>query len=186
LLLNAYVEITPFDLMKYEIDKETGYLQVERPQLGSSLPPTPYGFVPRTYCSGRVAKLSPYAERGDEDPLDICVLTERPISRAEVILRVRVIGVLRTLDDGQADDKIVAVLGNDPLGDEMQDISEVRKTTVDRLQHYFATYKMTSTHSNAVKMTGVHGREQALAIVEAAMTDYEQAFGHKTAPCLTD
>jgi inorganic pyrophosphatase len=175
-LLNAYVEITPFDLMKYEIDKSTGYLKVDRPQLGSSLPPTPYGFVPQTFCAARVAELSPYADRGDEDPLDICVLTERPISRAEVILHARVIGVLRTLDDGRADDKIVAVLSDDALWDRAQDISDVQGTIVNRLQHYFATYKMTGTDPERVKVLGVDGCEQALAIVQAARSDYEQAF----------
>src|SRR4028118_1538678 len=81
-LLQAYIEITPFDSVKYEIDKETGYLRADRPQRTSSLPPAPYGFVPHTYCSRRVAALSPGAEEGDGDPLDICVFSERPISRS--------------------------------------------------------------------------------------------------------
>ena len=85
-LVHAYIEITPFDLMKYEIDKTTGYLRVDRPQRSSSMPPALYGFIPRTYCDARVAKLSINAERGDGDPLDICVLSERPINRAEVIV----------------------------------------------------------------------------------------------------
>ena len=67
-VVNAFVEITPFDSVKYEIDKITGYLTVDRPQLSSSLPPTNYGFIPRTFCSDRVAKLSKEAECGDEDP----------------------------------------------------------------------------------------------------------------------
>ena len=86
LIVHAYIEITPFDLIKYEVDKATGYLRVNRPQRTSSLPPTLYGFIPRTYCAERVKALSPKAEQGDHDPLDICVLSERLISRAEVIL----------------------------------------------------------------------------------------------------
>src|SRR5215813_5295187 len=83
-ILNAYVEITPFDLMKYEVDKVSGYLRVDRPQRSSAQPPTLYGFVPRTYCGARVCKLAPSAKRGDGDPLDICVLSERAITRNEI------------------------------------------------------------------------------------------------------
>ena len=83
LSVNAYIEITPFDLIKYEVDKVSGYVKVDRPQRTSSQPPSLYGFVPRTYCGNKVAALCPGAERGDGDPLDICVLSERPITRAE-------------------------------------------------------------------------------------------------------
>ena len=94
----AYVEITPFDLVKYEIDKVTGYLRVDRPQRTSSQPPTIYGFIPRTYCGRRVHRLSPDAAHGDGDPLDICVITERPLNRAEVILTARVVGGIQASD----------------------------------------------------------------------------------------
>ena len=67
--MHAYIEITPFDLIKYEVDKTTGYLRVDRPQRGSSQPPSLYGFVPRTCCSNRVSDLSPKAIRGDMDPI---------------------------------------------------------------------------------------------------------------------
>src|SRR2546422_9069428 len=91
-VLNAYVEITPFDLMKYEVDKISGYLRVDRPQRSSAQPPTLYGFVPRTYCDERVRRLAPAARRGDGDPLDICVLSERAIAPNEILLRGRGIG----------------------------------------------------------------------------------------------
>jgi len=87
----AYIEITPFDLVKYEVDKRTGYLRVDRPQRTSASPPTLYGFIPRTYCASRVAALSPTSIRGDGDPLDICVVSERPIAKAEVIVRLATI-----------------------------------------------------------------------------------------------
>src|SRR5207237_10020912 len=90
-ILNAYIEITPFDLMKYEVDKVSGYLRVDRPQRSSAQHPTLYGFVPRTYCAERVCRLAPGAKRGDGDPLDICVLSERAIARNEIIVRCRVI-----------------------------------------------------------------------------------------------
>src|SRR5438105_15022506 len=75
-LLQAYIEITPFDSVKYEIDKETGYLRVDRPQRTSSLPPVLYGLVPRTYCGDRVAAMTEGVQRGDGDPMDICVYSE--------------------------------------------------------------------------------------------------------------
>src|SRR5690606_19859012 len=93
-LVSAYIELCPFDLMKYEIDKVTGYLRVDRPQRTSPQPPTLYGFIPRTYCGDRVGKLMPGASYGDGDPLDICVVSERPIARSEVILDAKVVGGL--------------------------------------------------------------------------------------------
>ena len=111
--MNAYIELTPFDVVKYEIDKQTGYLRVDRPQRTSSQPPVLYGFIPRTLCGDRLCKLSPQADRGDGDPLDICVISERPISKSEIVLMAKVVGGLRLIDDGEADDKIIAVLQND-------------------------------------------------------------------------
>lgn len=80
-IVHAYIEITPFDSIKYEIDKITGYLRVDRPQRTSSLPPTLYGLIPRTYCGNKVAALSEYTDVADHDPLDICVISERPIAK---------------------------------------------------------------------------------------------------------
>jgi inorganic pyrophosphatase len=112
---NVIIEIPMnADPIKYEVDKETGYLRVDRPQRTNALPPALYGFVPRTWCGPRVGALAPGATFGDRDPLDICVFSERPILRSEVVLTVRVLGVLRMVDKGEADDKIVAVLANDP------------------------------------------------------------------------
>src|SRR6476469_3368146 len=71
-VVNAFIEITPFDLMKYEVDKSSGYLKVDRPQRSSAQHPALYGFIPRTYCDERVRKLAPTSKRGDGDPLDIC------------------------------------------------------------------------------------------------------------------
>ena len=176
-LVCAYVEITPFDLVKYEVDKASGYLRVDRPQRTSSLPPTLYGFIPRTYCGPRVAALSPGAERGDGDPLDICVVSERPITRAEVIVPARVVGGLLMVDHGEADDKIIAVLENDPLWGDARDVSDLPGALVQRLTHYFSTYKLAPGEPAPVTVQEVYGRDRALAVVEAAMEDYREAFG---------
>jgi inorganic pyrophosphatase len=175
--LHAYVEITPFDTVKYEIDKATGYLRVDRPQRGAALPPTLYGFVPRTYCGPRVAALSGAATEGDGDPLDICVLSERAIARAEVLLAVRVVGGLRTLDRGAADDKIIAVLEHDLVWGGAANMTDLPPHLVDRLRHYFATYKDMPDGGTPVTVLESYGVDHAALVVNAAMDDYAAAFG---------
>ena len=176
-IVHAYIEISPFDLVKYEIDKTTGYIRVDRPQLTSSQPPTLYGFIPRTYCGDRVQALSPKAERGDGDPLDICVVSERPINRAEVILNARVVGALQAIDGGEADDKVVAVLENDPFWQAIEDISDLPDVLVNRLRHYFSTYKMVPGKDSQMTVEAVLDREAAFKLIRAAMADYEEMFG---------
>jgi len=173
----SYIELTPFDYVKYEVDKATGYLLVDRPQSSSSQPPTLYGFVPRTYCGERVGKLNPHASQGDHDPLDICVLTERPINRAEILLHARVIGGLQATDHGEADDKIIAVLDNDQVMKGIRDLKHLPSTLVERLRHYFLTYKMVPGEPSKMTIEAVYDREQAMAVVEASMRDYDEAFG---------
>jgi inorganic pyrophosphatase len=175
-LIQAYIEITPFDLMKYEIDKATGYLRVDRPPRSSSLPPALYGFIPRTYCGNRVASLCEGAEEGDGDPLDICVLSERPISRSEVLLNARVVGGLQTIDHGEADDKIIAVLENDDFLDAAKDISDLPAILIERLRHYFATYKMIPGESSPASIGKTYGREHAFQVVIASMEDYAKEY----------
>ena len=176
-LVHAYIEITPFDLVKYEIDKVTGYLRVDRPQRTSSQPPTLYGFIPRTYCGRRVGALCPGVDRGDGDPLDICVVSERQITRAEVILPARVVGGLQTIDGGEADDKIVAVLENDNIWGEVTDISGLPDILVERLRHYFSTYKLMPGKPSQFTIKKVYGCEYAFQVIAAAIADYHEEFG---------
>ena len=175
-VLNAYVEITPFDLMKYEVDKISGYLRVDRPQRSSAQPPTLYGFVPRTYCNERVRRLAPAARRGDGDPLDVCVLSERAIARNEIIVRCRVIGGLQMIDDGEADDKIISVLENDYVWGGARNVSDVPPVLVERLQHYFLTYKLVPRQRSKARIARVYGRAHALKVVRAAIADYDDRF----------
>ncbi len=175
-VLNAYIEITPSDPVKYEIDKNSGYLMVDRPQLGSSLPPMSYGFVPKTYCGKKVADLSEYTDEGDEDPLDICVVSERPVSKSEVILTAKVVGVIRTLDEKKADDKILSVLKDDAFWGDIEDISQLPEMMVHRLRHYFYSYKNISPGDKKVSVKGVGNAEEAFEIIKAAMQDYQDRF----------
>ena len=175
--VHAYIEITPFDQVKYEADKSTGYLRVDRPQRTSSLPPTLYGFIPRTYCAERVGAMTPTVRKGDGDPLDICVLSERPINRSEVILNARVIGGILMVDHGEADDKIIAVLQNDAVWGNADDISAIPDILIERLRHYFATYKLIPGQESQVQIEQVYGCERARDVVNASMHDYQEHFG---------
>ena len=176
-LLHAFIEITPFDLVKYEVDKQSGYLRVDRPQRGSALPPALYGFVPRTYCGPRTKKVSPRSVRGDGDPLDICVLSERPITRGEVLVRARVVGGLQMVDAREADDKIIAVLDNDWVYGGARDVADLPAVLVERLEHYFVTYKLVPGERPTARIEKVYGRAHAEKVVRAAMDDYREAFG---------
>jgi len=175
-LLNVFVEITPFDLVKYEVDKQSGYLRIDRPQRSSSQPPALYGFVPRTLCGERTRRLSPKSVRGDGDPLDICVLSERPITRGEIIVRARVVGGLQMVDAREADDKLIAVLDNDYVWGAARDIADLPEVFVERLQHYFLTYKLVPRQRATARITRVYGRAHAMKVVDATIADYAETF----------
>ena len=173
LSVNAYIEITPFDLIKYEVDKGSGYVKVDRPQRTSSQPPSLYGFIPKTYCGAGVATLCPGADRGDGDPLDICVLSERPITRAEIIVPARVVGGLQLLDRGEADDKIIAVVEGDLVWSAATDLSNLPPILIERLQHYFETYKLVPGEKAQIAVQNAYGVRHAAKVVEAALADYQ-------------
>jgi len=175
-VVNAYVEITPFDLMKYEVDKASGYLRVDRPQRTSSQLPSLYGFIPQTYCGERVRRLAPGCERGDGDPLDICVISERPINHSEVLLRARVVGGLKIIDRGEADDKIIAVLEGDYVWGEAQEIGDLPGALLERIEHYFYTYKLLPDEPPEIAVTGRYGFAEAAAVIRASMEDYAEMF----------
>lgn len=175
-LVTAYIEITPIDGIKYEIDKNTGYLKVDRPQLSSSLPPALYGFIPQTYCDALVGQISGKNLKGDRDPLDICVFSERPITKSEVLVPTRVIGGLRMVDNGEADDKIIAVLENDPYWSNVSDISQLPSVILQRLQHYFLTYKLKPNQKSEVTIDETYGLDAAKKVILAALEDYKNEF----------
>lgn len=178
-IVTAYIEITPFDLVKYEVDKASGYLRIDRPQRTSSQPPALYGFIPRTYCAEEVARLAE-AERGDGDPLDICVLSERPINKSEIIVAARVIGGLQMLDRGEADDKIIAVLQGDYMWGNATDLKDVPPVLVERLHHYFSTYKLVPGQASQARIAKHYGFDEACRVIEASMRDYAAHFGSES------
>lgn len=177
----AYVEIVPTDAVKYELDKVSGHLRIDRPQRYSSFCPTLYGFIPQTYCAERTAERAVERTRfdalsGDGDPLDICILTEKAFSHGNFLLRARPVGGLTMIDKGEADDKIIAVLENDNMWGTARDVSDVPPVLIERLQHYFLTYKLVPGQRPVARIRSVYGRDHALKVVKAAMADYDAAF----------
>ena len=182
-LVTAYIEIVPSDTVKYELDKATGHMKVDRPQKFSNVYPTLYGLLPQTYCGERIADLCmKKASRddivGDGDPLDICVLAEKSITHGDILLPVTPIGGLRMIDGNEADDKILAVMRGDAIYGHMKDIYECPPALVDRLKHYFLTYKdAPGARKRNCEITHVYGRDEAYEVIERSMADYDDKFG---------
>ncbi len=175
--VTVFVEIVPSDTIKYEVDKESGYLKIDRPQKYSNIIPSLYGFIPQTYCGEEVAKLarergSDKVQEGDGDPLDICVLSSHHIPHGDILLQAIPIGGLCLLDKGEADDKIIAVLVDDPIYQKFADISELPEAILTRLKHYFLTYKSLPDEKNAIEISNVYGREDAHEVIRKSMMDY--------------
>jgi inorganic pyrophosphatase len=180
--VTCYIEIVPTDLVKYEIDKLTGYLMVDRPQRFSNHVPCLYGLIPQTYCGPRVAAFSAQATGrqgidGDHDPLDVCVLTENTISHGDLLLNASPIGGIRLLDGNEADDKIVAVLKDDAVFGSIRDISECPSCLIQRLEHYFLTYKQMPGAPAVCEVTHIYGRSEAHRVIMESKADYDERFG---------
>jgi inorganic pyrophosphatase len=180
-LVNAFIEIVPTDTVKYEIDKQTGYLMIDRPQKYSNIVPALYGFIPKTYCADKIAALA--RERsgrdvteGDGDALDIIVLCEKIISHGDIMCQARPIGGIRLIDGGEADDKIIAVLKGDEVYGTYSDLSELPAGIVERLKHYFLTYKNLPGEKAHIEITNVYGREEAHEVIMTSVEDYKDSF----------
>ena len=177
-IVQAYIEMLPSDTVKYELDKESGFLMVDRPQRTSATPPALYGFIPKTYCAEEVAKRCEGVTVADGDPLDICIYSERLINRADIILNARVVGGIQMIDGGEADDKIIAVLEGDNIWGGVTDIIDLPAIKTERLQHYFSTYKLIPGKTVDIKVDCVYGRDEALKVIEAARKDYDNHYGN--------
>ncbi len=177
-ILTAYVEMVPTDTVKYEVDKESGYLTIDRPQKYSSILPALYGFIPQTYCGEKVAEVSQKSLKnaeiiGDGDPLDICILTEKEIAHGDILVQVKPIGGFQMIDGNEADDKIIAVLKNDAVYGTYNDISDCPPAVVERLKHYFLTYKdMPDGAQNRCEITDTYGVKEAHDLIKRSIIDY--------------
>lgn len=182
-IVTAYIEIVPTDAVKYELDKASGHLQVDRPQRFSSMCPSLYGFIPQTFCGDETAKRS--AERtgltgikGDGDPMDICVLSEKSFAHGSFFVHGRPIGGLRMIDGDQADDKILAVLNEDLAYGYIEDIDQCPKGLIDRLKHYFLSYKqLPGDAPRRVEIFEVYDRAEAWEVIMRGCHDYHDRFG---------
>lgn len=180
-IVTAFIEVVSTDTVKYEIDKESGYLMIDRPQKYSNVVPAIYGFIPQTFCGDRVAAIcsdkSNIKEiKGDGDPIDVVVLTEKSIAHGDILVKARPIGGFRMIDGDEADDKIVAVLRNDVVYSEYQDISDLPDIVIQRLKHYFLTYKDMPGSDRQSKIVETYGTKEAHHVIEASIADYSDRF----------
>ncbi len=180
-VITSYIEMVPTDTVKYEVDKESGYLKIDRPQKYSNVVPALYGFIPQTYSGKSVAEFCMEKSgkkdiKGDADPIDICVLTEKEITHGDILVRAKPIGGFRMIDGNESDDKIVAVLNNDAVYMGYNDISELPQMVVARLKHYFLTYKDLPGNEADVEITDVFGKEEAHEIITRSLDDYHKRF----------
>lgn len=180
-LCTAFIEIVPTDTVKYEVDKASGYLRIDRPQKYSNIVPALYGFLPQTYCGKRVGqfcmeKTGKENIVGDGDPIDICVLTEKTISHGDILVRAIPIGGFRMIDGNEADDKIIAVLRNDATYGNYKDLNDCPEMIIERLKHYFLTYKDLPGKENNAEITHTYNAKEAHDVIRHSMEDYHHRF----------
>lgn len=181
--VNAVIEVVPDDRVKFELDKTTGMLCVDRPQKYVNGCPVLYGFVPRSLCAELVGRHCMTRTGltnidGDGDPIDICVLTEKDISHGNILVRARPIGGLRMIDGNQADDKIIAVLENDLMFGKYTDVSQLDDVIIDRMKTYFETYKQPpGPQKRKVTIADVYGPDEAKSIIGYSLQDYRNHYG---------
>jgi inorganic pyrophosphatase len=154
------IEIPKGSKKKYELDKETGYLMLDRILYTSTHYPANYGFIPRTYGD-------------DKDPLDVLLLCAETLEPMTLV-KAKPIGVISMIDNGQGDEKIIAVPSNDPTYNHYTDISELPKHIFDEMSHFFTVYKNLENKQTAVNE--VMGRDAAVQIVQKAIEDYIEEF----------
>ena len=157
----AVIEISRGSKMKYELDKETGLLRLDRVLYTSTHYPANYGFIPRTYAK-------------DNDPLDVLVLCSGNIQPMSLV-ECYPIGVITMLDNGAPDDKIISIPFNDPTYSSYKDISQLPSHVFDEMKHFFSVYKTLESKDTAIDE--VKGVLDAVAIIEDAIKAYDEKFG---------
>lgn len=184
-IVRCYIEIVPTDTVKYEVDKESGYLSIDRPQKYSNIIPALYGFIPQTYSGKNVAELTNKALGrkdidGDGDPVDVCVLTEKDITHGDILVKATPIGGFRLLDQNKADDKLIAVLKDDAIYGSFQCLSDLPASVIERLKHYFTTYKdLPGDDTARCVLTHVYDVDVAHDIIRRSILDYQNNFGYR-------
>lgn len=154
------IEISKGSKKKYELDKETGFIILDRILYTSTHYPANYGFIPRTYGD-------------DNDPLDVLLLCSEPIEPLTLV-RAYPIGVISMIDNGRNDEKIIAIPFNDPMYNKYTDIDQLPSHIFDKMRHFFSVYKNLENKTTAVNE--VSGRDKAVEIVSSAILNYVENF----------
>jgi len=158
--VNTVIEITSGSKGKYELDKNTGLLRLDRVLSSSVVYPANYGFIPQTYCD-------------DKDPLDILVICSVDIIPLTLV-QAKPIGVINMMDGGEQDDKIIAVAKNDPIYNYMNDIEQLAPHVMKEIVQFFESYK--ALEKKFVVVDGIHGRERAHSILMEAIALYRREY----------
>ena len=156
----ACVEIEKGSKVKYELDKDTGLLRLDRILHTSTHYPANYGFIPRTYAD-------------DYDPLDVLIISAEQI-RPMTLVRCYPIGVMTMIDNGRNDEKIIAIPFDDPTYNNFGDISELPKHVFDEMRHFFSVYKSLEKKETAVNE--VEGRDEALRVIGSSIQNYIEEY----------
>ena len=159
-VMHVIIEIPRGSKNKYEIDKETGIIALDRAMHTAQDYPVDYGFVPQTLWD-------------DDDALDVAVITTYPLYPG-ILVRVRPVGILKMIDDGESDDKLISVPSDDPRFDGVQDIEDVNKHTIKEIQHFFETYK--KIQKKVITINGVGTAEEAKNAFERSRKLYKEKF----------
>lgn len=158
--INVIVEIPKGSKNKYEIDKETGLIALDRAMHTAQDYPFDYGFTPQTLWE-------------DGDALDVVLLTTYPLSSG-ILVNARPVAIMHMTDSGEGDDKVIAVPVNDPRWDEVQDLKDINKHTLKEMEHFFTTYK--KIQNKVVEVSGFEGKDAAQAAVLKSIELYKKEF----------
>jgi inorganic pyrophosphatase len=159
-IVNGIIEIPRGSRAKYELDKDSGMLRLDRVIYSAMYYPANYGFIPQTYCE-------------DKDPLDILIITQVKVVPM-CLVPAKIIGVMRMLDNGEADDKLIAVSAGDPSVNHIEDISELPPHTIAELRNFFEDYK--KLENKTVQVEEFFGKETALQILQESFDMYREYF----------
>lgn len=163
-VVNTIIEIPKDSKLKYELDKNTGLLKLDRFLYSSVHYSGDYGFIPQTLCD-------------DDDPLDVFIISHRP-TYPMTLCEVKVLGVMKMVDDGEEDDKIIGVHNADPRYNKWEDIKEVPQHFIEELKEFMRTYKR--LEDKKVDVYEIYGKEEAKKIVNESIEIYNKHFGEKT------
>ena len=161
--INVIIEVPKGSPNKYEIDKETGIIKLDRANYSAAAFPCEYGFAPQTLWE-------------DGDALDVVILATFPIPTG-ILVNVRPVAIMEMIDTGESDYKVIGVPVNDKRWEDVQDLADVNKHTLKEVQHFFETYKALKGKTAVVEVKGFKGKTEALAAIKKSVELYKEKFG---------